>query len=476
MSSTGSLTSDLSRQLAFSPVEPASTGHKVPKQRHKKTPEKPRYDILQIDEQIQTTFALEVAKVPEYAKRIASMVQTLGTIPMPFGVDEKIQDDIKTMLTDSGVRDAEHTRLRSVSPLEHKRGHTSPSGRPQPASLAMTYQEFLGFYYQLKRLMLKKDNLESGILQHTYQDLTTGILTEYRTILNTPVRTSFLASRKARSETESERRKKELVEHYLRIASDFVNLEYVPEATKVSEEKYVCACGNNSDFEVRDGVTICEQCGAETETISAQSTFKDNDRINTHTKYKYEKAFHFQEAINAFQGKQNKYIDPAIYPRIEQWAQKHNLLDLDATTKEARYAKLTKSHLRLMFSESKDKALTDHHEDIHLIFSQLTGKPCHDISHLEERLNAWFDLIETAFHDSPDIDRTNILHGPFVLAKFLRMCGYAVTQDDFPGLKTLVRQQDHETLFAYLCAKAGLNHPDDMAGVKKRRFRSKTTQ
>ena len=206
---------------------------------------------------------------------------------------------------------------------------------------------------------------------------------------------------------------------------------------------------------------------SETETISIQSSFRDIDRINTHTKYKYEKSFHFREAIAQFEGKQNKYIDPSIYARIDEWAKKHNLLHLECENRKERYRDMTKSHLRLMFSESKDKTLTDHHEDIHLIFSELTGNPCPDISHLKERLNNWFDLIEQAFYASPDIGRTNILHGPFLLAKFLRMCNYPITADDFPGLKTLTSQQDHETLFTYLCAKAGLNHPDDIALGKK---------
>jgi hypothetical protein len=125
-----------------------------------------------------------------------------------------------------------------------------------------------------------------------------------------------------------------------------------------------------------------------------------------------------------------------------------------------------------MLSESKDKSLTDHHEDVHLIYSKLTGKPCADISHLEGKLRDRFDLIEQAFWASPEIDRNNILNGAFVLANLLEMEGYPVTQEDFPGLKTTTRQEDHEALFTYLCQKAGINY----SGASKKRRRGARKQ
>lgn len=456
--SSGNLhhTLELGGQDAFSALEPLLSRQKIPKLRHKKEQERPQYDILQIDEQIRAAFQAENSKLPEYDKRIASMIKALINIPVPFGTSEAIREDI------------EKIQNKYIEEMKVSEAETSSSS----SGLSFSYQEFLEFYQNLKRLILKKHNLESGNLQSTYEKLTCGLLQEYKQILNTPLKTSFLASKKARTENGSEKRKREIVEGYLKIASDFTDLQYIPEIPISSGDKYVCPCGNGNDFEVREGVTICENCGVETETISIQSSFRDIDRINTHTKYKYEKSFHFREAIAQFEGKQNKYIDPSIYARIDEWAKRHNLLHMECENRKERYRDMTKSHLRLMFSESKDKTLTDHHEDIHLIFSELTGNPCPDISHLKERLNNWFDLIEQAFYASPDIGRTNILHGPFLLAKFLRMCNYPVTADDFPGLKTLTRQQDHETLFTYLCAKAGLNHPDDIACGRKQFVKS----
>lgn len=480
---------DLGQQRALDDTAiPANNNRKICKIRHKKIKEESLLDILQIDEQIRACFSVEKTKILEYKKRVVSMVSTLSNVPMPFGIDEKIQDDINVIMNEAcshNESDPKKCCGDRHSPLEHKHNFEYAT------LISMTYQEFLDFYFRLKRLIVKQNNIESGKLENKYIELTSHIINEYRNILNTPVKTSFLSKRKGRGRNEMEQRKEELVESYMKIACNFVDIDYIPTLSLVSnhDEKHTCQCGNNIDFDVREGSTICEHCGLEVATTSFQSNFRDIDRVNTHTKYKYNKSSHFAEAIAQFQGRQNRYVSPDIYPRIDAWAKKHNLLeldpkieewlethnifDLDNATKMKRYAKFTKDHLRLMFSESKDKSLTDHREDIHLVFSMATGKPCPDISHLEEKLTGWFDMIENAFWSSPEIDRTNILNGQFLLAKFLKMTGYSVSQDDFPGLKTLVRQQDHETLFTYLCSKAGLNHPDEIQGIRTKGFGKK---
>lgn len=451
MSLTSSQSFDLMRHLPLNLSASSMVKKKAPKQRNKKTTETLQCDILQIDAQIRAEFDMESSNIPEYEKRLTSMIKRFAKINIPFGISQTIQADVKQMLSNIESDETSTAKLSS-NQLQ-----------------TITYQEFLAFYNQIKRLILKCQNLKTNQLRQAYEKMTGPTLDEYRIILSVPVKSSFLTSKKTRRETDTEKRKKELIETFIRIASDFVidGISYAPEPSKNVENKPSCQCGNATDFETREGSVICENCGLETETTSAQSTFKDIDRINTHTKYRYEKSLHFNEAIAQYQGKQNKYIDDSIYPRIEAWAIKHNLLDLN--NKEERYSKFKKDHLRLMLSESKDKTLTDHHEDVHLIYSKFTGKPCADISHLEAKLRANFDLIEQAFWASPEIDRNNILNGAFVLANLLEMEGYPVNEEDFPGLKTSTRQEDHEALFTYLCQKAGINHTGK---VKKRRTRS----
>lgn len=433
---------NLSLQFSIPPVIEANlVVKKTSKTRNKKVKEKQEYDILQVDEQIRTCFIQENNKIPEYHKRIVSMTKHISSIPVPFGIDDSILADIKSLI--------------KQFPHESK----SSSCDPPPT----TYQKFLEFYSQLKKLSIKIDNVSSGELYKRYETLTAPILEEYKYILSIPIKTVFVAKLKPRGDDK----KIELRDRYLRVASNFIDIDYVQEEVK-ARDKYVCCCGNNADFEIREGTMTCENCGMETSIISIQTTYRDQERINLHHKYRYEKRSHFKEGVYQFQGKQNKYVDPSLYIKADEWLIIHNMLDLsvDSEDKRARYIKVKKEHIRLFLSESHDRDLTGHYEDINLIYSTLTGVPCPDISYLEEKLYAQFDkLVEAFFSIGDDIERTNILNSAFVLKKLLLMNKYPVDPQDFPGLKTVSRQQDHETLFFLLCQKSGLNHPDTTTGI-----------
>lgn len=435
---------NLSAQFSQPNSEIFFNGKRPPKTRNKKIKEKLVYDILQLDEQIKICFIQEKSKIPEYKKRIVSMTKTLFNMTIPSGIDDNIVKDIKTLIN---VYNKESV-ISNIKPV-------------------MTYRQFLTFYDQIKRLIERTNNIESESLYRLYILLTKDIVNEYKNILSVPIKTAFLCKIKPKSGNND--KKSNLLDRYLKIVSNFIDIEYEQEPVNC-EVKYSCKCGNSTEFEHKDGQMSCEQCGDVTPIVSAQTSFKDIERVNLHQKYKYEKRSHFKEGIYQFQGKQNKYIDPSVYTRANDWLIIHNLLDLTASVddKKKRYIGVTKDHLRLFLSESNDEELTKHYEDLHLIYSELTDKPCPDISYLEEKLYFQFDKLVEAFLSMGDeIERTNILNSSFVLRKLLLMNNYIPDPLDFPGLKTASRQSEHEMLFQILCQKAGLNHPDAIASVRE---------
>jgi hypothetical protein len=430
---------------------------KAPKLRSRKVKEKQKYDILQLDEQIRACFAQEIDRIPEYKKRIISMVQTLRTMEIPFGVEDVIIIDINRI---TKVYDEKNQHSTSVAPV-------------------MTYREYLGFYDQLKRLITKTQNIESNELYNKYHQMVAPIIEEYRRIISIPIKTSFLC--KSKPKTEQEEQKILLLDSFIRIASTFIDIDYAPESEKSVIKAYICTCGNSENFETKEGWMVCEDCGKEIPIVSTQAVFRDLDRINMHQRFKYEKKSHFKEGVYQFQGKQNKYIDPSLYNQYDSWLRLHNLLVIDTKVEQFlkinnvldlsyedarhRYAKITKEHLRMFLSESDDDYLTKHYEDVHLIHSKITRIPCPDISHLEQKLFDQFDKLVEAFSATEDTDRINILNSSFVLKNLLRINKYSTNAHDFPGLRTVSRQQAHESLLAVLLQKAGLNHPDIMNGI-----------
>jgi len=408
-----------------------------PKLRNKKIKEKEDYDILQVDNQIKVCFNIEKAKIPEYKTRLASMLNILVSVETPFGVDEKIIEDIQS------------TALNQTEEIKDE------------VFLSLNYREYLEFYDVFKKLQKKIHNIESGELYSKYILLSEPIVEEYKKILSVPIKTSFLSKSK---KDDNSVRKSELKEIFLKIASNFIDIDYIPETPQT--KKYVCKCGNSTDFSYDEGTMTCETegCGIQVSIQSSQSSFKDTDRINLHKKYKYEKKTHFKEGIIQYQGKQNKYIDPAIDEKANEWFIRHNLLNMDAKTKEERYAKVQKEHLKLFMSESGDREITKHYEDITKLYSRITGKPCPNISHLQDKLIEQFDLFEESFL-APEVqnklameglDRTNILNGQFMLKKLLIHNGFKPDPNDFPGLKTSSRQNDHEDIYRIVAEHCGL--------------------
>lgn len=389
-------------------------------------------------------------------------------------------------------------KTNAIEPDEKSKGREL---RKKYNILDMPYNEYIEYYNKIKKTILRLENIESGKLYEKYIELTGGIIEEYKSILAKPITVSFLKRPKKtkkildmNGETNSAsalvsvstsasasdletndsnedkgegymlKRKKDLKIQYLQIAKEFINIDIPCQNTQ--DNIYKCECGNVKDFDSNDSLSICKICGYEIPIVSVHTNFKDHERINLHQKYRYEKRSHFKDGVLQFQGKQNKYIDPSLYEKADEWLSIHGLLtgisddEQDGLpAKKKKYSKVKKEHIRLFMSESSEKAITDHYEDVNLIYSNLTGTPCPDISKLEDKLYEQFDKLVEAFLSSTDIERTNFLNTSFVLKKLLLMNGYKIDNQDFPGLKTASRLNEHEEIFDKLCQVVGFNNP-----------------
>lgn len=412
-----------------------------PKVRNKKNKEKNEHDILYIDNQIKTSFSNEKLMIPEYKKRIISMLKTLMDNKSPYGIEDYVLKDLKelNLLYNNNKSDQKSNDIN-----DH-------------IDINLSYRDYLNLYDQLKKLINRVRNIEKDALLNHYTYLTTDIIKEYKKILSTPIKRSFLTKSKTGNDTDN--KKELLLDKFLNIASNFIDIDYKPNETNI--EQTSCPICNNNELDITDGLATCENCGAEISIISVQTSFKDIDRINLHQRYKYEKISHFKEGVCQYQGKQNKTIDDYFYQKADEWLSIHGLINENAKSKKEKYANVKKEHLRLFISESDEKRITNHYEDLHLIYFEMTGKPCADISHLEDRLYQNFEKLVESFLSLDDIDRINFLNTQFVLRKLLLMENYKINKDDFPGLKTKERQKDHEHLFSKLCEISGLNNPPD---------------
>ena len=283
---------------------------------------------------------------------------------------------------------------------------------------------------------------------------TAHLLEQYKQILQTPVKLSFVGR-----STNDNKEKHRIIVRYLEIAQKYtdINIE-IPSKNK----RVICNnCPNKKLFDIVDNsIYICLLCGAQQEILLHTSTYKDIDRINISAKYTYDRKVHFRDCINQYQGKQNSSIDKQVYVKLVDQFEKHHLLVGDKNTpKEVRFKNITKEHIHLFLKELK---YTKHYENVNLIHYQMTGKKPDDISYLEDRLMDDFvaltELYDKKFKNKPGFDRKNFINTQYVLYQLLVRYHHSCKKEDFTILKTVDRKSFHDDVAKICFEELGWNH------------------
>lgn len=310
-----------------------------------------------------------------------------------------------------------------------------------------------------------KDNLTCKIklLQKKIRDITNQetynfyimeslpIIQEYQKILLKPVKISFMGRSKV-DNTE----KHNLIIEYLKIAKKYEQIEIpnIPVLTKKCNE-----C-QEKNFQINDfSSNICLNCGKQDDVITNHSSFRDAERVNFTTRYKYDRKVHFRDCINQFQGKQNCVIPQKVYDDLVFQFEAHHLLEGDEhTPKEIRFQNIKKEHIYMFLKETYHR---EHYENVNLIHKHLTGAEQHDISHLENQLMHDFDLLtevyDLKYKKNKKIERKNFINTQYVLYQLLRRHKYNCKKEDFNIIKTVDRKAFHDRICKDLFEGLGWN-------------------
>ena len=280
---------------------------------------------------------------------------------------------------------------------------------------------------------------------------TVPFIEEYKKILETPVKVSFIGK-----PVKNNKVKERIINDYLKIASKYldITLEKNDELQKISCQN----CLNQKDFEVINGNTyICTKCYARQIIMKHDSSYNDINRVDTSSKYMYDRKVHFRDCIKQYQGKQNSTIPQKVYDDLEEQFSRHHLLDENSETdKKLKFKNITKKHI-LMFLKELNYA--KHYENVNLIHCNFTGIQPDDISHLETQLLNDFDLL-TDLYDKKfkHINRKNFINTQYVLYQLLCKYHHPCKKEEFIILKTIDRKFFHDEICKILFEELGWNH------------------
>jgi len=278
-------------------------------------------------------------------------------------------------------------------------------------------------------------DLESTIEILYYIFRTADIMEEYRKTMLSETSRSFVCLDRETAERDSAKRA-ELITRYINIAREYVDIENY----KQNPEKMRCSTCFNTDMR-RSGeeetIFVCTKCGTEVQILDETPSFKDTDRVNMCSRFTYSRKGHFIDAMKHHQGKQN--IDPNVVNSV-----------VEVLLKEMKFHNLTRStveknHLYMFLSET---SLSSHYDDLNLLYHNITGEPCPDISSYEVELLENFDEQERALDkvtvEDVNDTRSNSLNVYYKLYKLLQRLGHSCRKEDFYILKTKTKEDEHD--------------------------------
>lgn len=284
----------------------------------------------------------------------------------------------------------------------------------------------------------------------------TPLLKKYKTELSKPVHLNFTGKQVIPDNTikqDIENKFKVIVKKIYKEIDHSFDLD----VSIKDESANKCIYCLSSVNEIAKNNFVCTNCGLDNDKIHVTFSFKDTERINISTKYKYDRCIHFRDCINQFQGKQNSTIDDQVYTALYRKIDEHNLVSR-GINKEQKYFNITKQHIYMFLKET---GYSKHYEDINLIYHSITGKQLDDISHLEEVLMDDFDKLSKMYDEifirQLKINRKSFINTQYVLYQLLRRHKYKCKEQDFNFLKTTERKCFHDEVCGTLFKTLGWN-------------------
>jgi len=298
--------------------------------------------------------------------------------------------------------------------------------------------EVLGANKEIFKIQKNIEKLKDKKEILSFEKETTVILGMYNSVRNS--RKSFLITTK---DTTNENKKLQLLENYVLIASKYVEINYKSEKTKLYCE--YCYPNLNEWNHLEDNFYSCSLCDRCIKLPDEEYSYKDMDRLNLSTRYKYSRKGHFKEAVEKFQAIQNVNIPPQLYTTLKRIIKSNGI-------------KILKKEHILMFLSESDEDYTEFYGDINLIHYNLTGikPPC--ISEYETELYSMFDKQDEVYEKLKNNKRMNSLNVYYKLMKMLQILGYKCNLDDFNMLKTREKILEHDESWKLICEELGWNY------------------
>jgi len=290
-------------------------------------------------------------------------------------------------------------------------------------------------------ILLKKliKDIKNNISKNYYIMDSLPIINQYKKNLKVPIKLNFMG----KLENKNYKKKKSLENKFLEICNRFKLLT----KNQIILQKltiFCIKCNNYKNFTIDNNHYICAECGLEFFEIKNLFSYNAVNRVNVTSKYTYDRKIHFRDCVNQYQAKQNTIITEKLYTYLIDKIKAHGLVKKDA---KLPFSNITKEQIFLFLKNGK---FSKYYDDLTLIHYKLTGIKPPNISHIESKLIADFDILTTLydikFRKDITFTRKNFINTQYVLYQLLRKYNFPCKSSDFNILKTVERKTFHDNI------------------------------
>jgi len=287
-----------------------------------------------------------------------------------------------------------------------------------------------------KMITKRMNDLSCAFSYFMYSYKTQEIIEEYRKIFDEMPEDSFYKTKDEISESRDYKIKLEKISmKYFEISSDYLDITIGDKfCCDIHESGYCPDCkSSNTDF-LDETTIICNECNQEINILDTRGVYKDSDRITVTNKYSYNGEGQFTKAINCYQGIQNVDMTK-IKSVIEILKEQMKIGGLVA--EQDLNNSVTKDDI---YSFLSTKKLSEHYDDLNLIFYIITGVKCPDISSIIQDLYEDFYALQKVLDKKSGGKRNN--YSVYKLFKLLQKRGFPCSRNDFYVLKTQEKEDE----------------------------------
>lgn len=303
--------------------------------------------------------------------------------------------------------------------------------------------------------------IETGEKLEKYLSSTSEFISEYKSS-SLKVKTVMFENEGIEPEADSNTdRRLLIIERYLDVASDYIQLDIIKMTNKKSDTCNGCGYSLSKVVLNDEGTIRCPECQTEHSVVITTKLPKDSSRINMNSSMEDESIENFLRAFTRYQGLQSDRPDEKIYAKLDEYFARNGR----PTGEEIKQLPLDERGFRgdtnhkMLWDALSHIGHSEYYESTNLIGHLYWGWSLPNISHLKERLIDKYIKTQKVFYQIPieERERDSSLGTQYRLWRQLQLEGHECYMSEFKTAENPESLRTHHKLWKKMCI--GANDP-----------------